>query len=290
MYIEEFIEYLSAVENCSPNTIQSYKKDLEQFADFVDRNVEEGVEVDSDIVRMWLAELVSSGMTNRTVNRKLSSLKSYFRYLLRRGIIEVDPASKQQGLRIAKKLPSTVSPSELDTLLSRPFEQTFEGYRDRLILEVLYDAGLRRSELASLNVADIDFSLKQIKVLGKGSKVRFVPVGDGLLEMIDAYLVKRNEAFPEAGDAFLLSDKGQRVTVDYIYRYVRNELATVTFAEKKSPHTLRHSFATALLANGADLESIKELLGHSDLSTTQIYTHSTFEELRLIYKQAHPRA
>lgn len=291
-HLDQFCSYLQLMKGRSELTVKNYLNDLEQFSDFLkseDENLDL-ISADTDLVRMWLAEMVGNGYSATSVNRKLSSLKIFYRYLIKEGCIGVDPTYAVGRLKAPKKLPAVVREKELDLLLDGLDGDDFFALRDKLIIALLYEAGLRRSELRNLKDSDIDFGMSQIRVLGKRNKRRIVPFGRELYELMSLYKSQRDEMFPNVSGLFLLSNNGCIMSESFIYRLVNRYLSLVSGIGKKSPHVLRHSFATALLNNGADLESVKELLGHSDLATTQIYTHSTFEELRNIYKQAHPRA
>lgn len=290
VYIDSFIDYITSIKNYSKCTSDSYRRDLEQFCLYLHER-EEGLEIenaDSDLIRAWLSDLVERGYEAASVNRKLSALKSFYKYLLKNSKIQIDPTSKLTGRKKPKRLPEVVHDAELERLLDNLPDGTFEEMRDRLVVDMLYETGMRRSELVNLDLSDVDFPSMQIKVLGKRNKERIIPIGGSLAAAIEEYMQARAEV---AGCAALfVSSKGARLTAAKVYSIVREALATVPGLKKRSPHVLRHSFATALLDNGADLESVKELLGHSGLATTQIYTHSSFEELKKIYKQAHPRA
>ncbi|WP_282039799.1 tyrosine-type recombinase/integrase [Saccharicrinis aurantiacus] len=291
--IESFIKYLEFEKRSSEHTIASYSCDLEQFILFAkQKDVTHVSDVNRKLVRSWVVYLVGEGMAPKSVGRKITSLKSYFNYLMREGFVEINPAKDISTPKIPKKIPIFVRESEMDLLLDEfPFTSDYEGVRDRLILELLYGVGLRRSELVGLRDNDFDFSLKEIKVTGKYKKQRYIPLNANLLLLIKKYLVVRNQEF-EIGDNgfFFLTKKGDAVYAKLIYRVVNKYLSSVTTLQKKSPHVLRHSFATSLLNAGADLNAIKELLGHSNLTATEVYTHSSFEKITDIYKQAHPRS
>ena len=290
MYIDSFIDYIASVKNYSKFTSGSYRRDLEQFFSYI-CTIEQDLRLetaDTDLIRSWLSSLVERGYNAASVNRKLSTLRSFYHYLLKISAITVDPTARLSGLRKPKRLPQVVHDADLEGLLDAMPADGFVQMRDKLIVDMLYETGMRRSELVNLDTTDVDFSLMQVKVLGKRNKQRLIPIGRGLASMIGDYLAMR--APVAVGSALFVTPDGRRITAAQVYAVVHKALTSVIRSGKRSPHVLRHSFATVLLDNGADLESVKELLGHADLATTQIYTHSSFEELKKIYKQAHPRA
>lgn len=290
MYIDSFIDYITSVKNYSKFTSGSYRRDLEQFFSYI-CTIEQDLRpetADTDLIRSWLSSLVERGYNAASVNRKLSTLRSFYHYLLKISAITVDPTARLSGLRKPKRLPQVVHDADLEGLLDAMPADGFVQMRDKLIVDMLYETGMRRSELVNLDTMDVDFSLMQVKVLGKRNKQRLIPIGCGLASMIGDYLAMR--APVTVGPALFVTPDGRRITAAQVYAVVHKALTSVIRSGKRSPHVLRHSFATVLLDNGADLESVKELLGHADLATTQIYTHSSFEELKKIYKQAHPRA
>lgn len=290
MYIDSFIDYITSVKNYSKFTSGSYRRDLEQFFSYI-CTIEQDLRpetADTDLIRSWLSSLVERGYNAASVNRKLSTLRSFYHYLLKISAITVDPTARLSGLRKPKRLPQVVHDADLEDLLAAMPADGFVQMRDKLIVDMLYETGMRRSELVNLDTTDVDFSLMQVKVLGKRNKQRLIPIGRGLASMIGDYLAMR--ASVAVGPALFVTPDGRRITAAQVYAVVHKALTSVIRSGKRSPHVLRHSFATVLLDNGADLESVKELLGHADLATTQIYTHSSFEELKKIYKQAHPRA
>lgn len=290
MYIDSFIDYITSVKNYSKFTSGSYRRDLEQFFSYI-CTIEQDLRpetADTDLIRSWLSSLVERGYNAASVNRKLSTLRSFYHYLLKISAITVDPTARLSGLRKPKRLPQVVHDADLEGLLDAMPADGFVQMRDKLIVDMLYETGMRRSELVNLDTTDVDFSLMQVKVLGKRNKQRLIPIGRGLASMIGDYLAMH--ASVAVGPALFVTPDGRRITAAQVYAVVHKALTSVIRSGKRSPHVLRHSFATVLLDNGADLESVKELLGHADLATTQIYTHSSFEELKKIYKQAHPRA
>ncbi|CCY92953.1 tyrosine recombinase XerC 2 [Bacteroides sp. CAG:1076] len=293
MLKESFLKYLRFEKNYSDDTIVSYGTDLSKFEEYfktVDENLDFAA-VDADIVRGWVLSLMEGGCTATTVNRKLSSLRSFYRYLLRQGVVSVDPLMKVTGPKKKKPLPVFVKDADMARLLDdTAFDAGFEGVRDRLILEMFYETGIRRSELINLTDADVDLYAKQIKVTGKRNKQRLIPFGDELKEDIEAYLSAKKDFLPDGGGAFFVRKNGKALYPYLVYLLVKRNLSKVVSLKKRSPHVLRHTFATSMLNNHAELEAVKELLGHESLTTTEVYTHTTFEELKKVYEQAHPRA
>ena len=293
MLIKDFLNYLRLERNYSERTIVAYEADLREFEEYFKKTDAEldFRSVHSDNVRNWMVSLMDEGRTETSVNRKLSSLRSFYRFLLRRKEITVNPMLKVVGPKKKKPLPSFVREKDMDRLLDEcSFEEGFEGYRDRTILEMFYATGMRLSELIGLNDADVDFSAKLIKVTGKRNKQRLIPFGNELAEDLRLYINVRNEAMPQEAEAFFVLKDGKRMYPMAVYRIVKRNLSRVVSLKKRSPHVLRHTFATAMLNNHAELRAVKELLGHESLVTTEVYTHATFEELKKVYEQAHPRA
>ena len=293
MLIKAFLDYLRLERNYSEKTIVSYRTDLQEFEEFfkkVDAELD-FARVDADVVRNWMVNLMDDGRAPTSVNRKLSSLRSFYRFLLKRKVVSVDPMLKVVGPKKKKPLPSFVREKDMDRLLDELlFDESFEGCRDRTILEMFYATGMRRSELIGLNDADVDLSAKLIKVTGKRNKQRLIPFGDELAEDLLNYIKVRNETLSQGAEAFFVLKNGARMYSEAIYRLVRRYLSGVVTLKKRSPHVLRHTFATAMLNGKAELRAVKELLGHESLATTEVYTHTTFEELKKVYEQAHPRA
>lgn len=288
-----FLQYLQFEKRYSPKTLINYKCDISQFAKFLSVTYEEDrmEKAEASHIRSWMVDLINHGITPRSINRKLSALKTFYKFLLKRQLIEQNPLSKIVNPKSGKKLPVFLSKESLDRLFHEvTFEDGFSGARDRIILEVLYATGMRRAELVQLKVNDIDFEQRQIKVKGKGNKERLIPFTHHLEHSIRAYLQARQTLNMPLSDHFILDDKGAMAKDGLIYKTVKQYLSLVSTIEKKSPHVLRHSFATHLADNGADLNAIKELLGHSSLASTQVYTHNTIEKLRKVYDQAHPKA
>ena len=291
--IDQFLNYLRYERNASPQTVQTYEeslRELESYIAFWEDGLSLGT-VDTDLIRDWMESLMDRGNNASTINKKLSALRSFFRFALRRGLVEKDPAHALAGLKKSKPLPQFLREGEMDRLLDgMEWGEDYKDVRARTLLLLLYETGLRRSELAGLNDGDIDFGVCQLKVTGKRNKQRIVPFGAELAEALKGYMDVRNEQLRLDGDALFLNDKGHRMTGQQVYAIVRKHLTGATSLKKRSPHVLRHTFATAMLNNGAGLESIKNLLGHESVSTTEIYAHTTFEQLKRVYKEAHPRA
>lgn len=293
MLKESFLEYLELEKNYSDKTVVGYESDLREFEEYL-KGVSEDLDllaVDADLVRGWVVSLMDRGFASTSVNRKLSSLRSFYRYLLKRGYVAVDPVAKVQGPKVKKPLPVFVKEADMDRLLDQTdFGSGFEGVRDRLIIEMFYLTGMRRSELVNLKDGDVDFSACVIKVTGKRNKQRLIPFAEQLKEDLLLYLSLRNEICAGVCEAFFVRKDGRMLTPVAVYLLVKRNLAKVVTLKKKSPHVLRHSFATSMLNHDAEIEAVKELLGHENLMATEIYTHTTFEELKKVYEQAHPRA
>ncbi|MBR3596032.1 MAG: tyrosine recombinase XerC [Clostridia bacterium] len=293
MLKEAFLDYLRLERNYSERTIVSYGTDLREFEGYLEKTEAEldFTKVHADVVRNWISELMDEGRTATSVNRKLSSLRSFYRFLLRRKEITVNPMLKIVGLKKKKPLPSFVREKDMNRLLDGlSFDEGFEGCRDRTILEMFYTTGMRLSELIGLDDVDVDLSARLIKVTGKRNKQRLIPFGDELAEDLLIYIKVRNDAFPDGVEAFFIRKNGKRMYPMQVYRIVKRNLSKVVTLKKKSPHVLRHTFATAMLNDNAELRAVQALLGHESLATTEVYTHTTFEELKKVYEQAHPRA
>ena len=293
--INDFLDYLTHERAYSPHTVTNYGNDLREFDSHL-KKIEKDIALpnaDADLVRGWAMELMASGMKAASVNRKLSALRTFYKYLLKKGEIEVSPMQSIHGPKKKKPLPQFVREGDMERLLDETSAPaTWQEARNRLIIQLFYETGIRLSELVGLDESDVDFGRKTIKVTGKRNKQRVIPVGDGLLEGLRTYM-EMKERLCTDGDCRLplfVTDKGARVYDKWVYRLVHGELSQVVTLKKRSPHVLRHTFATAMLNNDAELEAVKELMGHESVSTTQIYTHTTFEELKKAYKQAHPRA
>ena len=293
MLIDAFLDYLRLERNYSERTIVSYRMDLKEFEEFLEKT-ETGLgftEVHTDNVRNWISDLMDEGRKATSVNRKLSSLRSFYRFLLRKNWITVNPMLKIVGPKKKKPLPSFVREKDMDRLLDGlSFGEGFVGVRDRTILEMFYATGMRLSELIGLDDVDVDFSAKLVKVTGKRNKQRLIPFGNELAEDLLIYNKVRNETFPEGTEAFFVRKDGKRMYPMQVYRIVKRNLSKVVTLKKRSPHVLRHTFATAMLNDNAELRAVQALLGHESLATTEVYTHTTFEELKKVYELAHPRA
>lgn len=291
-YQESFIAYLQYEKRDSSHTVTAYRKDLTQFAQFCAERAGafDPGSVDRKLVRDWVVSLMEAGLTPRSVRRKISTLKSYYRFLMKMGHLESTPVTDIPLPKVRKKLPVFVEEPRLNHLLDDGFfGSDFPGIRDKLVITLLYGTGIRLSELLSLPVARVDLDQCQIKVEGKRNKERIIPFPMSMKGQIREYLECR-EALTGSGEGMLVvTDKGVPAYGKLIYRIVRNYLTRVTLAEKRSPHVLRHTYATHLLNKGADLNAVKELLGHANLAATEVYTHTTFEKLHGVYRQAHPR-
>lgn len=294
MMVDKFLEYMRYERNRSPRTVQEYEDDLRMFESFF-KNKDSQVSwesVDSDLIRDWLESMMDSGHAATSVNRRLSALRSLFRFALSRHLVEKDPAHVIVGPKNSKPLPAFVREQDMNRLLDgeEMWQDNFEDLRARTIIILLYHTGVRVSELTGMDVSSLDMYDSYIKVRGKGNKERMVPFGEELKAGLEKYLVAR-ESFAGMKDGPLfVDDRLRRMSPDQVRAIVKNNLSKVTTQKKRSPHVLRHSFATAMLNNGAGIESVKKLLGHAKISTTEIYTHTTFEQLKRVYKQAHPRA
>ncbi|UCG27478.1 MAG: tyrosine recombinase XerC [Bacteroidales bacterium] len=291
---ESFLKYLQFEKRYSINTIRSYRNDLSQFFQFTEDEFghQDIHRIDHKGIRNWIVYMMENNISARSVNRKITTLKSFYKFLMREGIVQINPVEKVLTPKQEKKLPEFVDLEKMNELLDMyEFGDDFSGIRNRLIIELLYATGMRRSELVNLADRDVDLKKQTIRVIGKRNKERIIPFSTGLGKNIEMYIESRKEfTGTESGDYFFVTNRGQKIYEKLVYRIVRKHLDLVTTLEKKSPHILRHTFATHMLNRGADLNAIKELLGHSNLSATQVYTHNTFEKLKQIYKQAHPRA
>ncbi len=287
-YIDKFINYLKVEKNASKHTIINYTIDLKAFAAFLgDKDI---TAVDHFTLRKYLAEMRARNFSKRTVARKLASLRTFFKFLYREGHLKTNPISAILTPKLDKKLPVFLDVEKVAKLVQSPPADTVAGLRDRAIMETLYSSGLRVSELVGLDEDDVDFISGVMKVLGKGSKERIVPVGEIALKAIRAYLAQRNKEKVRDKSAVFLNKSGRRLTDGSVRRVIDKYIRACSMVEHISPHSLRHSFATHLLDRGADLRSVQELLGHMNLSTTQIYTHVTMERLKTVYDKTHPRA
>lgn len=293
MHLKEFVEYLRYEKRFSPHTVEAYERDLMQFFQYLEVAYKHPPEQHPTEVevRSWMVSLMEAGLKVRSVNRKMSSLKRYFRYLQQRKLITYNPMQRIQAPKIGRRLPVSIRETQAHDLLDTlSFSEDFSGVRDRLLLEVLYLTGIRRSELMGLKDADVRQDLGHIRVRGKGGKERILPLQRALLLRIADYQELRGQLFAKSGGGFLfLTDAGNPMYPKFVYNKVRRYLSAVTTAAQRSPHVLRHSFATHLINRGADLNAIKDLLGHSSLAATQVYTHNSVERLKSVYNQAHPK-
>lgn len=290
---DSFLDYLRYERNYSDDTVKAYGEDIRQFQEFggEDVGLQSPSEVVVDVVREWMIHLMNLGYATTSVNRKLSSLRSYYKYLLRKGEVKVDPLRKITGPKNKKNLPVFVKESEMNRLLDdEDFGEGFEGCRDHLVIAMFYATGMRLSELIGLDDGDVDFAASVIKVTGKRNKQRLIPFGEELRVEMEAYVKQRDESVPVRSGAFFVRKTGERLYPNIVRKIVTRNLSKVVTVKKRSPHVLRHTFATSMLNHDAELGAIKELLGHESLATTEIYTHTTFEELKKVYNQAHPRA
>lgn len=294
--IQTFVNYLKFEKRYSVHTIRSYQDDLQQFFDYLENALSTSAPALSDIpaafVRSWLASLKENKATAKTINRKISSLKSFFKYFMRTGQLEQTPMTNIVAPKIGKRLPVYVEQKDVYTLFEHvEFPDSWQGLTDKLLLAIFYHTGMRLSELVNLKESQVNSAGRSLKVLGKGNKERVIPVSEQLIAAINSYIQAKKTLTDNADTTVLLvNDKGKKLYAKYVYLAVKKYLAVVTTIDKKSPHVLRHTFATHLTNNGADLNAVKELLGHSSLAATQIYTHNTIEKLKEVYQKAHPKA
>lgn len=293
MYIDQFTDYLRLERNYSPRTVNSYRRDLVLFRQFLAETDSELdlLTADRDVVRLWVVEMMEHHQTSTTVNRKLSTLRSFYKFLRMKGITDKSPVQGIKGPKNKKPLPQFVKESDMNELLDdTDLGEGYLGIRNKTVIAVFYETGMRMAELIGLDDRDIDMGTRTIKVTGKRDKQRFIPFGKDLEKRLKEYLEARTQAFGKTSGAFFLSQKGERIPRHQVYLLVKEALTKVSDVSKKSPHVLRHTFATSMLNHNAELGAVKELLGHNSLQTTEIYVHTTFKELKEIYKQAHPRA
>ena len=290
MSFESFINYISFEKRMSKHTISAYETDLGQFQAYLKDSYEiDFLKVDSAVIRSWMAYLLKEGVSERSVNRKITTIRSFYKYLLKNNKVSVNPVGLITTLKTPKRLPTYIRQDEIDRLLAGDFfESSFKGLRDKLIIFFLFSTGIRLGEL--INIQKNDIIGDSVKVLGKRNKERVIPLTRSLNNLINEYLKYYTSEFRDLNSYLLVTDKGVKLYEKFVFRKVKYYLGQVTTQTKLSPHVLRHTFATQMLRNGADLNAIKELLGHSDLSATQIYTHNSVEELKKVYKQAHPRS
>ena len=300
MLVKRFIQYLQFEKRFSPHTVTAYQKDLQQFSDFLKKMQMDFSDASHTHVRSWMVELLDEKSEAKTINRKISSLRSFYKFLEREQLISKNPMLQIKAPKIPKRLPVIIEEKKIDHLLDdniednkgkKIFSEDFNGLRDRLIIELLYGTGMRLSELVNLKDADVNFYEQHIKVLGKRNKQRIVPVNASLIKLLKQYSdEKMQQNFNENSVSLIVTNEGKNPYPKLIYRIVKSCLSHISTHDKKSPHVLRHTFATGLLNHGADLNAIKELLGHASLAATQVYTHNSVERLKSVYKQAHPKA
>jgi len=292
--IESFLGHLTFQKRYSQHTIISYRNDLTAFFNFIAAEFDTTslTEIKPPFIKTWLADLKEGGMESKSLNRKISSLKSFFKFQLKQGVLLSSPMTTVISPKIKKRLPQYVAEKDIDTLFRYvEFPDTWEGKTHRLILELFYNTGMRQAELVNLKESQIDPGNCNVKVLGKGKKERILPLSRKLMEQLKLYMNFKRTQFDQCNDEFLLcNEKGRCLYPKYVYNAVKKYLTAVTTIDKKSPHILRHTFATHLMNNGADLNAVKELLGHSSLAATQVYTHNTIEKLKNVHKMAHPKA
>lgn len=290
--IDEFLIYLQAERRYAGHTIKAYKNDLDQFHAFCQENGTEGMDLHFKTIRSWVVSLMDTGYSSRTVHRKLTTLRTYCKYLIKIGVMDANPLDRVLKPKLSKRVPAFVDEGNMDRLLDDyAFGEDFTGIRNRLVIDLLYQTGMRQSELIGLKTGSVDHEGKTLKVTGKRSRERIIPLNGEMVTAIEKYILLRRVVVEEPGqDSLIVTEKGRPVYEKLVYRIVNKYLALVTTLDKRSPHVLRHTFATHMLNRGADLNSIKELLGHVNLSATQVYTHNTFKKLKSIYNQAHPRA
>lgn len=291
--VDKFLEYLSCELNRSQKTVESYSDDLSRFEEFA-RNLSDSFSwetVDTDMVRDWMEAMMEKGNRASTVCRRLSALKMFYRFALTRHYVDSDPAYRVQAPKKEKPLPQFLKESEMDELLDKQtWGDSYEEVRARTIIIMFYETGVRVSELVGLDDKDVNFTSRQIKVLGKGNKERIVPFGDELYEALRDYIQLRDESVEKKSTALFLTVEGNRMGIKTVWVLVKKHLSRVSSLKKRSPHVLRHTFATAMLNHDAGIEDLKKLLGHAKVSTTEIYAHTTFEQLKRVYNNAHPRA
>ena len=295
MWKEKFIEYLRYEKNYSSHTEISYLTDLTQFQQFIEKECHgtfNPARIDTDLIRIWVAQLVEQGIKPRSVNRKLSAVKAFFRYLKKKEAVTKNPAEKITGPRTPKKLPTFVNDRDMTRILDdeQEYPDDFEGHRNRFIIELFYVTGMRRAELIGLKNSDVDFYAKTLRVTGKRNKQRLIPLSDATVEKLKQYTQIRDREVENKTPYLFVKKNGDPMYPKMIYNIIHKHLGSIPTLSKKSPHVLRHSFATEMLNNGAEINAVKELLGHSSLASTEVYTHVTFDELKKVYHNAHPRA
>lgn len=294
MQLGPFISYLSLEKKYSPHTVKAYENDISEFTAFCEEvyELDSIDDVDYNLIRSWIVSLVEQQLSNRSINRKIASLKAYYKFLLSVERIKVSPLAKHKALKTSKKVEIPFSEAEMERLLNQiQFEDDFKGIRNKLIIELLYTTGIRRAELINLKIKDVDTGGRTMKVLGKRSKERIVPLLPSVVKLFLRYFELREKLSEiKSTDRVFLSESGNKIYETLVYRIINEYLSKVSSKVKKSPHILRHTFATHLLNKGADLNSVKELLGHSSLASTQVYTHNSIAELKKIHSATHPRS
>jgi len=295
MFIDKFLQYTRYEKNCSSHTLVSYSTDLSQFKDFVEsRSIEfDPDKIDASLIREWVISLMESGISSTSVNRKLSALKSFYRFLKQHSLVLNNPLKKIVSPKNKKQLPKFLKEDEMENLLDGYgglFGDDFEGVRNKLIIDMFYTLGIRLSELIGIKDKDIDLGMKTVIITGKRNKQRLLPFGERLKNSVIEYMKVRDEVISNQCGKLFVKEDGKELYPMLVYRLVNKHITQVSSLSKRSPHVLRHTFATTMLNNGAELNAVKELLGHSSLAATEVYTHTTFEQLQKIYKQAHPRA
>jgi integrase/recombinase XerC len=293
MFLEQFLKYLQYEKRYSKHTLTAYKKDLSQYCEFLDSLEIEVLTANHHTIRSWIVSLMDENIDARSINRKISALRSFYKFLVKENFLSENPVIKVQTPKVAKRLPTFIPDEKLNSLLDNEdsFSDDFSGLRDKLVIELLFGTGIRLSELINLTTNSVKAQERTIKVLGKRNKERIVPVNQSLFGLIENYKVEKNkQEFSNNSNSLIVTNTGSAAYPKLIYRLVQKYLSTISTSDKKSPHVLRHSFATSLLNKGADINAIKELLGHANLAATQVYTHNSIERLKSIYKQAHPKA
>jgi integrase/recombinase XerC len=293
-HIKQFLEYLKFEKRYSLNTLTAYETDLESLSKYLadEMGITESSAIGSSFIRSWLAGMKDQKASAKTINRKISSLKSFFKYLLRNGMILKSPMSQIISPKVGKRLPVFVKEDDILQLIQTLNASTedWKSYNEKMLFTIFYATGMRLSELINLRESQIDFGRSQIKVLGKGNKERVIPVTSAVMKSVEEYVENKRKLFEKTEDYLLVTEKGKKIYPRYAWERINRILGEATTLDKKSPHVLRHSFATHLMNNGADLNAVKELLGHSSLAATQVYTHNTIEKLKDVYKKAHPKA
>jgi integrase/recombinase XerC len=292
MFLEQFFKYLTYEKRYSQHTLIAYRNDILQFQQYLTDQDSDILSANHQIIRSWMVALMDQNLDPRSINRKISTLRSLYKFLLKEGMVQGNPVLKIQTPKTAKKLPNFITEDKLAILLDQDiFGHDFAGIRDKLVIELLFGTGIRLSELIGLKNTDVYLAEKTIKVLGKRNKERIIPVNQTLIGLIEIYLTEKNiQLLSNKCNYLIVTNIGSKAYPKLIYRIAQKYLTMISTQDKKSPHVLRHSFATSLLNNGADINAIKDLLGHANLSATQVYTHNSIERLKSIYKQAHPKA